>query len=153
MTDWKLVGDAATVREGAAKLQLYGIGLSVDDIGAAYHAITHSYKFPFVEFKLSHDFVSNCDLNDTKKALCRDAIALAHSTGVPVCAEGVASRDELQSLVAMGCDMAQGNVFGEPQPVDVFKTTFFAPAAPQKPSANPNASSDAESFEWPEAVA
>ena len=75
---------------------------------------------------------------------------------VPACRSAPrASPAAMNSLVWSSWDAIwRKEMYSESRnPVNVFKTTFFAPAAPQKPSANPNASSDAESFEWPEAVA
>jgi EAL domain-containing protein (putative c-di-GMP-specific phosphodiesterase class I)/CheY-like chemotaxis protein len=130
VNDWHL-NDLKTIQELSAQLKLYGVGLSVDDIAAVYSAITGSYKFPFVEFKLNSSFVSNCALNETKQTLCRDTVKLAQSVGALVCAEGVATADELQILTAMNCSTAMGQLIGGPQPVDVVKTKLSASSPAQ----------------------
>jgi len=147
VNDWRLFNDLKIIREVSAQLKLYGVGLAVDDIGAVYSAITESYKFPFAEFRLNSNFISNCSLNETKQAVCRDAINLVHNAGASVCAEGVANSDELETLIEMKCDTAQGYLFGVPQPIEIFKTKLLVPTPPQKA----NADSNTASFEWPEA--
>jgi len=147
VNDWHHFSNPAFIREVSARLKLYDIGLSTDDIGILYSAITKSETFPFDEFKLTTDYVSNCALNDAKKQLCGGVINLAHSGGATVCAQGVTNRDELKTLIDLQCDMAQGCVFGEPQSWEVFETNFFR----SPPEQRADADVDTGSFEWPAA--
>jgi EAL domain-containing protein (putative c-di-GMP-specific phosphodiesterase class I) len=57
----------------------------------------------------------------TKRAVCQSIVDLAHSVGAIACG-GITSLEQLQALVAIGCDCAQGPFFGKPQPIDAFKT-------------------------------
>ncbi len=149
VNDWHQFNNVMTVRDVSAQLKLYGIGLSTGEIGALHSAITESYRFPFDEFKLSASLILNCATNETKQALCKNTISLAHEAGASVCAEGVASRDELETLVVMGCDTALGALCGSPQPIETFKAKYFAPRVTQK-AANIEAAGDP--FQWPDAV-
>jgi EAL domain-containing protein (putative c-di-GMP-specific phosphodiesterase class I)/FixJ family two-component response regulator len=149
VNDWHQFNNVTVVRDVSAQLKLYGVGLSTGEIGALHSAITESYRFPFSEFKLSPNLILNCATNQTKQALCRSTINLAHEAGASVCAEGVASRDELETVVAMGCDTALGALFGSPQSMEVFKAKYLAPRVTQTESAIDSA---ADPFQWPEAV-
>jgi EAL domain-containing protein (putative c-di-GMP-specific phosphodiesterase class I)/ActR/RegA family two-component response regulator len=151
VNDWSHFNNAKVVRELSARLKLYGIGLSIDDIGALYSSITKSQAFPFDEFKLTADYVSNCALNENKKQVCADVINLAHSVGAKVCAQGVMNRDELKALIDIQCDTGQGYLFGEPLPLNVFKTRHLGLPSSQQMNAAPNADDDMESLAWPAA--
>jgi EAL domain-containing protein (putative c-di-GMP-specific phosphodiesterase class I)/ActR/RegA family two-component response regulator len=151
VSDWSHFNNAKVVREVSARLKLYGIGLSIDDIGALYSSITKSQTFPFDEFKLTTDYISNCALNETKKQVCAAVIELAHSIGAKICAQGIMNRDELKTLIDIQCDTGQGYLFGEPLPLEVFKTKHLGLPALQEESATPNADAEMESLEWPAA--
>jgi EAL domain-containing protein (putative c-di-GMP-specific phosphodiesterase class I) len=149
--DWKHFNNVKIVRETSARLKLYGIGLSIDDVGVLYSAIAGSQACPFEEFRLTPDYVSNCALNETKKNVCRDVINLAHVVGPKVCALGVMNSDELKTLIDLECDIAQGAVFGEPQPLEAFKTKHLGLSTSQMANSTPNADVDTGSLEWPAA--
>jgi EAL domain-containing protein (putative c-di-GMP-specific phosphodiesterase class I)/ActR/RegA family two-component response regulator len=149
VNDWSHFNNAKIVRELSARLKLYGIGLSVDDIGALYSSVTKSQAFPFDEFKLTADYVSNCALNESKKQVCADVINLAHSVGAKVCAQGVMNRDELTTLIGIHCDTGQGYLFGEPLRLEVFKTKYLGSPASQQVNATSDADDDMESLVWP----
>jgi EAL domain-containing protein (putative c-di-GMP-specific phosphodiesterase class I) len=56
------------------------------------------------------------DHEHTNARLARGMYALCRELEVPVIAEGVETGSERDALAAMGADLAQGNVFGEPGP-------------------------------------
>jgi EAL domain-containing protein (putative c-di-GMP-specific phosphodiesterase class I)/ActR/RegA family two-component response regulator len=124
VTDAHQIRNTPGLWEVAAQLKLHRVTLSLTDIGAAYVAITRNHKFPFVEIKLDAELVTNCLLHKSKLSVCQGIIDLAHSADALACAEGVANLDQLQALVAMGCDRAQGPFFGKPQPIDGFRASL-----------------------------
>jgi EAL domain-containing protein (putative c-di-GMP-specific phosphodiesterase class I) len=108
------------LRELALQLKLYNVWISIDDFGAANSSLSRLYDLPFVELKLERSFVSGCSSNPLKHGLCQTVVDLAHHLGASVCAEGVESPSDLQSLQAMGCDTAQGLLFARPMPAQQF---------------------------------
>jgi EAL domain-containing protein (putative c-di-GMP-specific phosphodiesterase class I) len=132
VTDWHLFDNVKAVREASAQLKLYNVSLSTDNVSAVYSALTESFKFPFDEFRLNPNFISNCSLNETKRALCADTVKLARSVGASICAEGVMNDDELSMLAGMECDTAKGYWFGVPHPIEVFKTKILGLAMARK---------------------
>jgi EAL domain-containing protein (putative c-di-GMP-specific phosphodiesterase class I) len=110
--------------EVAAQLRLHRIRLSTADIGAAYFAVAHNLKFPFREIRLDADLVSSCLLHETRSVLCRNVIQLAHDAGALACAEGVESLEQVEALIALGCDRAHGPLCGKPQPIDAFRANL-----------------------------
>jgi EAL domain-containing protein (putative c-di-GMP-specific phosphodiesterase class I)/ActR/RegA family two-component response regulator len=145
--DWKLFDGEDLLREICIQLGLYRVNLAVDDVGSIYSAISRSQNSPFSELRLLPAFVSNCWTDDSKKALCKNVIDLAHSAGVSVCAVGVSSREDLHALTELGCDTAIGNVFGQSQLVEVIASTLLGPKAATEPSQN----ADDDPYAWPTA--
>jgi EAL domain-containing protein (putative c-di-GMP-specific phosphodiesterase class I)/CheY-like chemotaxis protein len=149
VTDAHQLRNAQGLWEVAAHLKLHRITLSIADVGAAYAAFAQTQKFPFAEIKLDANLVSNCVLDKVKCCACQGLIDLAHGVDAIACAEGVSSRDQLQALVVMGCDRAQGPLCGKPQPIDAFKASM-RPAAARAGTASAAPSGDHDHYTWPE---
>jgi EAL domain-containing protein (putative c-di-GMP-specific phosphodiesterase class I)/ActR/RegA family two-component response regulator len=137
ITEDEIIGDPEVVRELATRLKIYGVGLSIDDFGAAYSSLARLRDLPFIELKLDRSFVSSCATNEHNRALCRAAIELAHEFRASACAEGVEDPRDLEALVAMGCDTAQGFLFAKPMPAADFTATLCAPKSDGKPPLTP----------------
>jgi EAL domain-containing protein (putative c-di-GMP-specific phosphodiesterase class I)/CheY-like chemotaxis protein len=119
ITEDEIVRDRDAVREVATQLALCNISLSIDDFGSAYSSLARLLEVPCVEIKIDRTFVTNCAADALKRTLCESVIRIAHEMGVTVCAEGVESSDDLLTLIAIGCDTAQGFIFGRPMPRDI----------------------------------
>jgi EAL domain-containing protein (putative c-di-GMP-specific phosphodiesterase class I) len=125
LTEDDVIRDADWVWELATQLKLYNIGIAIDDFGTAYSSLARLRDLQCVELKLDISFVTNCSSDQNRKALCQTVIELAHRFGIPACAEGVETRDDLLTLVSMGCDRAQGYLFGRPQARESFLTSLL----------------------------
>lgn len=123
MTEDEMVRDFEAVREAATQLKLYGVSLSIDDFGTAHSSLSRLYDCPCAELKIDRKFVQNCATDKLKRSLCLTVIDLAHRIGARVCAEGVETTAELQCLLDLGCDIAQGFLFGRPMPAGTFEAT------------------------------
>lgn len=113
IADWWQFKDEKTVREAQARLSLYRVGFSVDDIGAVYSSIASARDFPFVEVRLTPAL-----LEEANRPVCRNAIEIAHRVGASVSAITSPNSNVFQALREMGCDTIQ---LSEAMPVDTFK--------------------------------
>ena len=109
-----LVG-AAAVLDHLRKLDVH---VNVDDFGTGYSSLSYLQHLPVDTLKIDRSFVKTMDQEGGRLEIVRAIIALAHSLGMNVVAEGVETRGQLDALVALGCNGAQGFFFARPLPAD-----------------------------------
>lgn len=95
-----------------------GVHIALDDFGTGYASLTHLKAFPVHTIKIDKSFVSNLDTDPGDAAIIDAVVALGHRLGMTVVAEGVETEAQARYLLAQGCDMAQGYLFGRSVPRD-----------------------------------
>ncbi len=92
-----------------------GVGLHLDDFGTGYSSLSALHQFPFDALKIDRSFVATISQEDPgNDVIVRSTVALAHSLGLPVIAEGIESADQLRRLRSLGCEFGQGYLFSPP---------------------------------------
>ncbi|MFL6748470.1 MAG: EAL domain-containing protein, partial [Sphingomicrobium sp.] len=91
-----------------------GVRISIDDYGTGLSTLEYLKKIPAGEIKIDQSFVKSMREHRSDLVMVQSTIALAHSLGRTVVAEGVESREILDMLVAMKCEVAQGFIIGRP---------------------------------------
>ena len=106
------------VTEALTRLRLTGFGLSLDDFGTGRSSLIELYRMPFSELKIDESFVT--EMNGTAEAqiIVKSVIDLAHNLGMTACAEGVEDKETAGLLGRLGCDYAQGYLYGAPVPAN-----------------------------------
>jgi len=95
-------------------LRELGVKISIDDYGTGLSTLEYLRKIPASEIKIDQSFVKSMRDHRSDLVMVQSTIALAHSLGRTVVAEGVESREILDMLVAMKCEVAQGFIVGRP---------------------------------------
>ena len=114
LTESMLVSDVEGVIVKMNALKALGVTFSLDDFGTGYSSLSHLKRLPLTQLKIDQSFVRNL-LNDHNDVVIASTIvALGHSLGLTVIAEGVESAEHLGLLAEMGCDAYQGYHFGYP---------------------------------------
>ena len=110
-----------------SRLRDLGAGLSLDDFGTGYSALSYLLRFPFDTIKIDKSFVRQ--MADNKPIILRSIIKMAHELGMETVAEGAESESEAIELYQLGCEYAQGPVFGEP--MSMLQARQLVGAAPE----------------------
>jgi diguanylate cyclase (GGDEF)-like protein len=114
LTETAVLGDEQHV--GALLQRLRGMGVKVwlDDFGTGFSGLSHLRRVPADGVKIDRSFISDVLRDPDDLALTTAIIAMAHSLGITVVAEGVEKEGQYEILRERGCDLAQGFWIGRP---------------------------------------
>jgi diguanylate cyclase (GGDEF)-like protein len=100
------------------RLAAMDIRLSIDDYGTGHSSLAYLRRLPVHELKIDRAFIQHLALNNQDLQIVHSTIALGHSLGLRVVAEGVEDAGVLKLLQNNGCDLVQGFHLGRPVPPD-----------------------------------
>lgn len=127
LTESTLVGQSSSVPALFSALREMGISVSIDDFGAGFSAIGYLNQFRFDRIKIDKSLVDNVSYsNPSGVRILRSIIEMSKAVNAKVIAEGVESNDQAMLLKEIGCDQAQGYLFGRPVPPAEFEHLFLA---------------------------
>lgn len=110
--------DSARSRNTVAALQRLGVRISLDDYGTGWSSLARLQDVSVDELKLDRVFVARLAQDARSVAIVRSTVALAHSLGADLVAEGVEDEVTLSAVRRYGCTITQGFVHSPPLPAD-----------------------------------
>jgi EAL domain-containing protein (putative c-di-GMP-specific phosphodiesterase class I) len=120
ITEGLLLNDTPTIREIFKQLKMLGVHLSLDDFGTGYASLSYLKRYPFDTLKIDRSFVKDIDNCQDSITLTNAIVAMAHSFGMRVIAEGVENLNQRRILRDRHCDMVQGYLYSPALPADDF---------------------------------
>jgi EAL domain-containing protein (putative c-di-GMP-specific phosphodiesterase class I) len=112
-----MMGDVELALERIGQLHALGVSVAIDDFGTGYSSLSYLRRLPVDTLKIDRSCVQDLESSRGGRvpSIVQPIIALAHSLGMVVVAEGVETQLQLGMLRELGCDRAQGFVLARPQ--------------------------------------
>ena len=114
ITERMLMSNVSDVVVMLNQFKEMGINLSIDDFGTGYSSLSYLKRFPFDVLKIDRAFVKDIGVDPDDEALCDAIIAIAHSLGLKVIAEGVETEEQFEFLRQRGTEVIQGYLISKP---------------------------------------
>jgi diguanylate cyclase (GGDEF)-like protein len=119
LTESAIMADRERALHVLRQIKALGVSVALDDFGTGYSSLETLRAFPFDKIKLDRFFVSELEGSPQATAIIRAVMALGRSLSIPILAEGIETRDQLDVLIREGCDEVQGFLLGYPGPSPV----------------------------------
>ena len=116
ITERTLMQDNAETMEMLNRLNATDINIAIDDFGTGYSSLSYLKRFPVDKLKIDREFISGIHNNSEDAAIVDAILAMAHSLGLNVVAEGVELQGQLDYLRNKGCREVQGFLFSQALP-------------------------------------
>jgi EAL domain-containing protein (putative c-di-GMP-specific phosphodiesterase class I) len=118
VTESVAVAEPSASRDALEGLRSLGVRVAIDDFGTGYSMLSRLRDFPLDTLKVDRSFVQEIANRDEEAPIVAATIAMAHSLGLRVVAEGVETDAQLAYLRARSCDVAQGYLLSRPVEAD-----------------------------------
>ncbi len=113
ITESLLMTSDADVLDTLLEFRDAGIQVALDDFGTGYSSLAYLQKFDIDYLKIDREFIKNLKTDSDDLALCAGIVAMAHTLGIAVIAEGIETAQQKQLLIEIGCDYGQGFHLGK----------------------------------------
>lgn len=114
ITERAIMEDAGQTSKILEDLHEAGFSISIDDFGTGYSSLNYLKKFKVDVIKIDRSFISDLLNNADDQAIVRAIVALAHTLGLSLVAEGIEKPEQAEFLKELGCEYAQGYYFSKP---------------------------------------
>ena len=91
-----------------------GVKISIDDFGTGYSSLNYLKRFPIDILKIDRCFIKDIGEDKYDEEIIKVMVAIGHTMGIKVVAEGVETQQQLDFLASIGCDLGQGYFFSKP---------------------------------------
>lgn len=118
LTESTVMADPDRARSVLVEIADAGMQVSIDDFGTGHSSLAYLKDLPVREVKIDRSFIADMSMSRNNRMIAKAMIQLVHSLGLQVVAEGVEDPEVHSELRGLGCDYAQGYLYGRPQPLE-----------------------------------
>ena len=122
VTETEVMADLLQAQRVLDELAGLGIRIAIDDYGTGYSSLAYIHRLPVQKLKIDRSFVTNLPNEHSNRIIVQSSIAMAHSLGLSVVAEGAEDEMTCALLAEAGCDLIQGYYLSKPLPADQLKS-------------------------------
>ena len=137
LTESLLFEEGETTEVSLRDLRSIGLRVALDDFGTGYSAITCLNRFPLDVLKMDRSLLRDIATSGSAEGIASAVVAMAHSLGLTVVAEGIDLESQLEPLRRMKCDQVQGFIYAQALPADE-AYRYLAREGERPPIARPN---------------
>jgi EAL domain-containing protein (putative c-di-GMP-specific phosphodiesterase class I) len=106
------------------ELQKLGVQIALDDFGTGYSSLSYLRSFPFDKIKIDKSFVQDLANGTEPLAIVNAVASLAKCLNMTSTAEGVETKQQLETLQSVGCTEMQGYLFSKARPAREINEIF-----------------------------
>ena len=114
VTESSVVSDLDDAVRVLQRLRTEGLEVALDDFGTGYSSLTYLRRLPVTSVKIDQSFVSSVDGSLADAAIVEAVIDLSHALGMRAVVEGVEQIGQVEAVMRLGADRAQGFYFSPP---------------------------------------
>ena len=118
VTETALINESSVALASLVELHAAGVRIALDDFGTGYSSLSWLHQFPVDIVKIDKSFVQTVLTDHRRAVIVRALLDIADETGLGVVAEGVETEQQRAFLDELGCEAAQGWLFGRAVPVE-----------------------------------
>lgn len=107
------------------RLQEYGFMVEMDDFGSGYSSLNMLKDMPVDTLKVDMGFLRETNHQERSRTILKMIISLSKQLGMEVVTEGVETKEQVDFLTEIGCDIFQGYYFAKPMPISEFEQKYF----------------------------
>jgi diguanylate cyclase (GGDEF)-like protein/PAS domain S-box-containing protein len=116
LTEGSIMHDIGAAIDVLQQIRALGVRIAVDDFGTGHSSLAWLRQLPIDKLKIDRAFVANVPANAVDTVIFRTIVAMASAMGIRTVAEGVETREQLDCVRALGCDLVQGYLLAKPTP-------------------------------------
>lgn len=121
ITEGTVAHDPDQAARRLSRLRGHGVRLSIDDFGTGYSSFSYLHRLPVTGLKIDRSFLVEQEEDPRVTGILRCITQVGRELELEVIAEGVETEEQLVTVREIGCDLAQGFYFAEPQPAEDFE--------------------------------
>jgi diguanylate cyclase (GGDEF)-like protein/PAS domain S-box-containing protein len=133
ITESMALSDVSHAIDALAQLKKIGVHIAVDDFGTGHSSLNYLRRFDVDQIKIDRSFVAGIGTESSDETIVKAIVAMGHSLGLTVVAEGVETQEQYAFLRTHGCDRVQGYLFSRPLDATALEALLLERGTSTKP--------------------